>query len=74
MKTIKKSFEAARVVSVEKDGKKQLQKMIVASYDGVYWKLFDLNGDIVMDIEEKCKKEDVPYTIYIKEDKATFQK
>ncbi|MFR7590414.1 MAG: DnaJ domain-containing protein [Longibaculum sp.] len=74
MKTIKKSFEAARVVSVEKDGKKQLQKMIVASYDGVYWKLFDLNGDVIVDIEEKCKKEDIPYKIYIKEGKATFQK
>ena len=57
MKTIQRTYKAAMVVNVVKDGVSQIEKMYVASYDGYYWKLYDLKGNAVYQFEEKGIKK-----------------
>ncbi|MBS5111086.1 MAG: J domain-containing protein [Coprobacillus cateniformis] len=73
MKTIQRTYKAAMVVNVIKDGESQKEKMYVASYDGYYWKLYDLKGNAVYQFEEKRDQKDIPKTIYIHDQKATFE-
>ena len=73
MKTIQRTYKAAMVVNVVKDGVSQIEKMYVASYDGYYWKLYDLKGNAVYQFEEKRDQKDIPKTIYLHDQKATFE-
>lgn len=73
MKTIQRTYKAAMVVNVVKDGVSQTVKMYVASYDGYYWKLYDLKGNAVYQFEEKMDQKDISKTIYLHDQKATFE-